>query len=181
MKPLLLILAPVIAAGLLVGCGGDSRILKPEADPKLSFVYGYMDMKDAPTKLDWLTIRQFSPRIRNSMYHMRIHEGVFYFEIFPKGSFGVVRFGGSGNIVTDPHAYGIPRQDKSMRLKIKNPGIYYLGSFKYKAIKKGFLERDSFDIEKVDSPTEKEVLKRIMLFAKDSAWNAKLKKHLRSL
>ena len=174
------ILTAAALAGILAGCS-DARFLdKPPAEER-SFVYGYIDMDDAPTDADWVHIRQFAPKVKNDIWSMRTHDGVFYIEKFGPGSYGVIKFGGGGGFFTNPHAYGIPRQDTSMRLVIKKPGIYYLGTFKYKHIDRGFFQQDSFDIEKADTPTEKEVLKRIIEFAKGSGWEQQLKNHLAGL
>lgn len=174
------ILAAAALAGLLTGCT-DARFLNKPPGEERSFVYGYIDMDDAPTDADWVQIRQFLPKVKDDIWNMRIHDGVFYIEKFVPGSYGVIKFGGEGGFFTSPHAYGIPRQDKSMRLVIKKPGIYYLGSFKYEHISRGFFEPDAFNIEKSETPAEKEVLKRIIEFAKGSGWEKKLANHLRSL
>lgn len=162
-------------------CSGDMRLLDKPPGEKRSFVYGYFDMDDAPTDADWVQIRQYRPKTEYNIWNMRTHEGVFYMEKFVPGAYGVIKFGGGGGMFSSPHAYGIPRQNKSMRLIIKKPGIYYMGAYKYKSVKTGFFEGGKFSIEKVKKPSEKEVLTRIIKFAKGSGWEKKLEAHMRRL
>jgi hypothetical protein len=66
-------------------------------------------------------------------------------------------------------------------VRISKPGIYFLGSYKYQQVKTGFFEGSKFDIERVDSPTEAELLQRILDEDKEikgSAWEEKIRQRL---
>ena len=82
------------------------------------------------------------------------------------------------------HEYSFPKQGNRTSLRISKPGIYFLGSFKYKKVKTGFFQQGKFAIEKVSKPTEAELLKRILDEdddIRDSAWGAKIRARLAQL
>jgi hypothetical protein len=69
-------------------------------------------------------------------------------------------------------------------LRISKPGIYFLGSYKYKQVKSGMFSQAKFTIEKINKPTEAELLKRILDESsdiKDSAWGNKIRARLAQL
>jgi hypothetical protein len=65
-------------------------------------------------------------------------------------------------------------------LRITKPGIYYLGSFKYRQVKTEIFDSGKFEIERVKQPTEAELLKRLLEKerVKESAWAEKIRSRL---
>jgi hypothetical protein len=147
--------------------------------PDDSIVYGYIDMDDAPVDLDWVSFRQYSPPTDRPHYSAGIEDGVFFNTYMSPGSYAVDAFGGSG--FNSSYTFNIPRQDDSMRLVIQRPGMYYLGSFRYKRIKTGFFDPDKFDLERSETPTEREVLERLIEVFKGTAVIPKLQQKLEAL
>jgi len=65
---------------------------------------------------------------------------------------------------------------------IKKPGIYFVGSYKFKMIKKTTMfEQGEYDIIKINKPTEKEVLEKLLKYAKDTIWKQRILIRLKEL
>ncbi len=170
----------LITLGLLGGCASTGRDVN---DPTNSLVFGYIDMDDAPTSVDSATLRLLAPPSEKPYWGMGVKDGLFYNFYLPPGSYQLDNFYGSGFFAGE-HEYNLPRQGNETALRITKPGIYFLGSFKYKKEKTGFFEQGKFSIEVIDKPTEAELLKRILdkdSDARDSAWGDKIRARLAQL
>jgi hypothetical protein len=171
-----------LTLGLLAGCasGGPKRDIN---DPTNSLVFGYIDMDDAPTKVSYAWIEQVVPPSDAPYWGLGVTKGVFYNSYLPPGSYQLSKLGGSG-FFAGQHEYAFPKQGNRTSLRISKPGIYFLGSYKYKKVKTGFFQQGKFAIEKVSKPTEAELLKRILDEdddIKDSAWGARIRARLAQL
>jgi len=171
-----------LTLGLLAGCAssGPQRDIN---DPTNSLVFGYIDMSDAPTSVSSAWIVQVAPPSDTPYWGLGVNKGLFYNSYLPPGSYQLSKFGGSG-FFAGQHEYMFPRQGNRTALRIKKPGIYFLGSYKYKKVKTGFLSQEKFSIEKMKKPTEAELLKRILEEddnVKDSAWSTRIRARLAQL
>jgi hypothetical protein len=172
----------LIVLGLLAGCGssGPKRDIN---DPTNSLVFGYVDMKDAPTGVDYAWLVQVAPPSKTPYWSLGVRKGLFYNMYVAPGSYQLSRLGGSG-FFTNEHRYNFPRQGNETALRVDTPGIYFLGSFKYKKVSTGIFEQSKFAIERVDKPTEAELLKRILAEDSDvaqSTWGEKIRARLAKL
>jgi hypothetical protein len=181
MKRTWLILS-LIAVWLLVGCAGGGGYGRDINDPTNSLVFGYVDMADAPTKINTVTLQQVAPPSDKPYWHTGAREGLFHIAYLPQGSFQLATLRGSGFWSGDVR-YNFPRQGSETAVRITKPGIYFLGSYKYKGVKTGFFEGGKFDIERVKSPSEAELLRRILedKEIKGSAWEARIRQRLSQL
>lgn len=145
---------------LLVGCSstGPERDIN---DPTNSLVFGYVNMDEAPTKAGSASILQVAPPTETPYWNTGVKDGLFFDSYLPPGSYQLASFYGSGFFAGE-HRYSFPRQGNETSLRITKPGIYFLGAFKYKKVKTGFFEQGQFSIEKINKPTEAELLKRIL-------------------
>lgn len=169
--------------GLLAGCGTTaSGPLRDINDPTNSLVLGYIDMEDAPTKAKTATFLQVAPPSDAPYWVTSVDEGLFYHVFLPPGSYQLTKVYGSGFFAGE-NEYSFPRQGNETSLRISKPGIYFIGSFKYKQVKTGFFEGRKFMIERVSKPTEAELLKRVLEYDKvaKSAWGAKIRARLAQL
>ncbi len=132
-------------------------------NPKNSLVFGYIDMSDAPTKLKGAWLRQVAPPTDSPYWSMGIEKGLFYNTFIRPGTYQLSSFAGS-SYAKGSYEYNFPRQGRNQTaVKIKKPGIYYLGSYKYVKVRKGgMFKQAKFSIERVDEPTEAELLRRIL-------------------
>jgi hypothetical protein len=113
---------------------------------------------------------------------MSATDGMFYNSYAPPGSYILDSLTGHSFFKGD-YSYNFPQQGNSAQLRITKPGIYYVGSFKYKEVKTGFFEAAKFGIQKVDQPKEAELLKRMLEIReiKESAWGNKIRARLAQL
>ena len=171
----------LIAAGLLACASrGPERDIN---DSSNSLVFGYIDMADAPTSVAYASLVQVAPPSNAPYWALAVRWGLFYHAALPPGSYQLSSFGGSG-VFSGQHKYNFPRQGSQTALRIAKPGIYYLGSFKYKKVSTGMFEQGKFAIEKIDKPSEADLLKLILdegTDIKSSAWNDKIRTRLAQL
>lgn len=172
----------LIIIALLAGCGsgGPKRDIN---DPTNSLVIGYIDMDDAPTSAQTVTVMQVAPPTEAPYWEYWVSKGMFYNAHIPPASYQLSSVSGTG-FIAGKNRYNFPRQGNSTNLRITKPGIYFLGSFKYKKAKTGIFEQGKFEIEKVNKPTETDLLKRILEEDSDikkSAWANKIRARLAEL
>lgn len=151
---------------------------KEFVDPKnrdVSIVFGYIDAEETPSYggIDWVTIKQYKPKAK--YYFTPWEDGLFYHVGLPKGSYQVDNFGRHTRWYSNAqytYDFGGKGRNKTARI-IKKPGLYFLGAYKYKHIdSESWLEADSFTMEKIRSPSEKELLIRLLkIMQEDSDLN----------
>ena len=157
-------LIPVVLAFALGGCAST-----PPVDPKdetLSLVYGYFDMKDAPSGLDWVSLKQYGTK-EGGWYHLKAKDGLFFHVGVEPGSYQVAKFGGMGGVPLltrreFEYDYGSKGRNRTA-LRIAKPGIYFLGAHQYvNHAGKGFFAADKFEMKAAKAPGEKELLQRLI-------------------
>lgn len=126
-----------------------------------SVVYGYLDTSEAPAGLINTLFFQYKPVTKKPYWSMatkKVGKGyIFYHYGLPNGSYQVSEFVGQscflifcGNTI---YYYEMPKQGKNgTAAEIKKPGVYFLGSYKYKKVKTGFFSRGKFDIIPAENP-----------------------------
>jgi hypothetical protein len=131
--------------------------------PNNSLVFGYIDMSDAPTKVQGAWMQQLSPPTDKPYWSMGIEKGLFYNTFILPGTYQLSKFAGSG-FMSGAHEYHFPRQGRNeTAVIIDEPGIYFIGAFKYvKAKRGGMFKRAKFSIEPISEPTEADLLLRIL-------------------
>jgi hypothetical protein len=183
MKKRIGVLLLVAAAGLAAGCGGGGHG-RDINDPANSLVFGYVDMGDAPTKVTGAHIMQVAPPTEKPYWGTDVREGLFYTYYLPMGSYKLASLHGS-SFLRGEHRYTFPRQGGGdTAVRVDKPGIYFLGSYKYKNVKTGVFEQGKFDIERVSKPTEAELLQRLLDTdpqIKGSVWADKIRSRIARL
>ena len=166
----------LVAALALTGCATPTpEFVKPD-EPNLSLVFGHIDMEDAPTKLKWVELKMVRPVVEKPYYNFWVRDGTFFRSHVRQGSYKFEQFG-AGNT-----KYMFPAQGKGvMDRQIPRPGLYYAGSYKYKKISRGLFRDDQFDLEPTSSPSELELLKKIVAYAQDDYWKGMIEKRIREL
>ena len=176
------VLALAIAVSFLAGCagGGHGRDIN---DPGNSLVFGYVDMADAPTKISGAQIMQVAPPTEKPYWGTDVRDGMFYTYYLPPGSYKLATLHGS-SFLKGEYRYSFPRQGSEQGVRIDKPGIYFLGSYKYQTVKTGMFEQSKFDIARVKSPTEAELLQRMLdndPELKKSVWADKIRERIARL
>ena len=185
----------LLALILFAGCGltfqartlKDKEMDQPRKDEE-AFVFGYVDMEEAKTGLDWAFMTQVEPRVFDPNRYFRAHEDIFYLENMSKGLFRWEYFGGNGvGHVTGTYFgtyavdYFLKKFKEEITIRVPKAGVFFLGAYKYVHVDGGFGKKDSFSLKPVSKPTERELLEKILAFAEDTKWEATLRKHLRRL
>jgi hypothetical protein len=186
-----------VALWLLSGCAygfNDHKVLDAEPNQpnsaQASFVFGYIDMEDADPGLNWVTFQQLAPVAKDPDIPGRAKDGIFYLENIARGSYQVYDFGGRGGgffakgklYFTYPVSFPVPRQSGFLRVKVEKPGIYFLGSYKYVSVSGNRLTTNYvFDLKPLKTPSEREVLERLLPMVKGTQWEGRLTQRLRSL
>jgi hypothetical protein len=165
------------ALGLLAGCagGGHGRSMD---DPSNSLVFGYIDMTEAPTTISGASIAQVLPSTDKLYWGTDVRKGLFYSYYLPPGSYHLAAVRGS-DLRQVAYHYDLPQQDSEPALRITQPGIYFLGSYRYLDA-----EADGFELERMDTPTEAELLQRILeedSTLKGSTWEGRIRARLSQL
>jgi hypothetical protein len=138
---------------LLAACSSTSPV--SSTDESLSLVYGYFDMKDAPTKVQWVGLKQYGGTEAGT-YRLGVEDGLFFHVGVEPGSYQVDKFGGSSFLRGDyVYNYG-GKGRNSTAVRIQKPGVYFLGAHRYVSTK------GKFDMQPAKSPTEKEILQRLI-------------------
>jgi len=158
------------AAFLAAGCASTSEDVDIK-DDTVSLVFGYFDMKDAPSDLEWVSLKRYGTQDDRQkagwVYSLPAKEGLFYHVGIRPGSYQVDKFGGSGGIpllTRRPFEYDFGSRGRNRTaVRIERPGIYFLGSYRYvNHAGEGFLDADKFAMQPAKQPGEKEVLQRLI-------------------
>ncbi len=179
--------APIYAAIMTfalitVGCGGGWKPFVKSAQEEQTLIFGYLDMDDAPTSLQWVQLKQLRPVTKGPYYHFIIDDGLFYRTDTPKGIFKFESFGGLSRLRNMSFTFKFPAQGKgAMDPVIDKPGIYYVGSYKFKKVKTGFFEEGKFELEKISKPSEKELLVKLMAKAEHPSWKTVIQKRVQEI
>lgn len=175
--PLLLILATAI---LLGGCS-DSPFIKPENSNE-SMIIGYVDMGDAPGSFNGVYVKKIQPVEKKPYYNFWLDGGMFYRSPVAPGVYKMDSIKSFSRWTNTSYSFNFPQTGRSeMDVRISKPGVYYVGSWKYKKVDTGFFERGKFDLVRVQKPTELELLKRVLPEARDPYWVDMINKRIREL
>jgi hypothetical protein len=156
---------PVVLAFALGGCASTKPV--DTNDETLSLVYGYFDMKDAPSGLDWVSLKQYGIGKEAAWYHLRAKDGLFFHVGIEPGSYQVDKFGGTGGIPLltrreFEYDFGSKGRNRTA-VRIGKPGLYFMGVHQYvNHAGKGLFAPDKFDMKPAQAPGEKELLQRLV-------------------
>lgn len=166
----------LLAALALTSCSTPAPKFEKPTKPGLSLVFGHIDMKDAPTGIRWVDMRRVRPVAEKDVYYFWVVDGTFLRSHVPEGTYKLTQFGGG------KYTYSFPAQGKGdLDRQITKPGVYYVGSYKYKKIPRGLFRDDQFDLIPTDSPSELELLKKISVYSRDDYWKDMIEKRIREL
>lgn len=166
----------LLAALALASCSAPPPKFGKLDEPNLSLVFGHIDMEEAPSKLKWVELKMVRPVVEKPYYYFWVREGTFFRSHVRQGSYKFEKFGGGNN------EYIFPSQGRGvMDRQIARPGLYYVGSYKYKKISRGLFRGDEFDLIPSNSPSELDLLKKMVVYAEDDYWKGMIEKRIREL
>lgn len=171
--------AAALALIFLVSSCTTAGLVAPSSS-ETSIVFGYLDMTDAPSDLQSVTMKRMRTETPPYLFHVK--DGVFFQLDVAPGAYKFMRFGGSSFIKQTAYDYKFPAQGKgSLDLEVTKPGVYYVGSWRYKKIKSGFFTPGEFDLEPMQSPGEREVLEKVFANASHEHWRKMIRARLAEL
>jgi len=152
----------VILLLCMAGCVTSNSVPIDPRDETLSLVYGYFDMKDAPSDLQWVSIKKDD--IKPQYYAAGVKNGLFWHVGIGSGAYQVETFGGQGGLLARPFKYNFGTRGKNnSAIKAANPGVYFMGAYVFVEFSGGILGTDRFDMRPTKTPTEKELLQRLIV------------------
>lgn len=169
----------LLALALMIGCAG---LKNPDQPNNAVLIFGYIDMDDAPTNADYVTIRQYKPKPKDNKPYWTAtgQDGLFWYSNLVPGSYQMVAFGGHSCWKNASYNYNMQDFDKNeSALAMEKPGVYFMGSFKYMHV--GSFFSNKFDVQKTSTPTEKEVLQLLLPYSKGTYWEPLIQKRIGAL
>jgi hypothetical protein len=149
------------------------------------FIYGYIDMADAPAKLDYINLLRTGPGEDDERFWWpAVSEGMFWNSVVEPGYYILSTFGQRATQYRPGMVFSVPRQRNPFRFVFPEPGIYFVGAYRYIPGERspGFWGRSTgFDLEPVEAVSEQMVLSHVIAKQKDARWNDLLRARLESL
>ncbi len=173
----------------LATCATTGGKLETEHDND-SLVFGYLDMSQAKGHFEWVQMQQLQPPTDKPYYNCYADKGLFWHPRVAPGTYKFLKFGGMDGIKigsvhlfgSTEYQYNFPRQGKGdLDPVIEKPGLYFVGAYKVVVKRAGIFKPDEFDIQKTDSPTEKELLQQLLAKDDKGEWRARIEKRLTEL
>lgn len=173
----------IILLTFILGLSGCQGLLpKPKFDandPNSSVVFGYIGMKNMPSEFGWVKIQGLggeddyvtASTYKGAFWHVAVRPGHRYIPTF--GGFSSRGIFGHGDVA---NLYNFDKKDrKSMSIKIRKPGVHFMGSYKFS------MHKDKFNTEKVRSPSEKAVLKKVLIGLKKESGERFYKRQIKMI
>ena len=175
-------LLPALLSFAVLGCASGPGKIDPK-DESLSLVYGYFDMTDAPSNVEWVFLKQYGNN-KDEGYRVSAKDGLFLHVGIEQGSYQVAEFGGVGGIpmlTRRDFRYDFGSKGRnSTATRINKPGVYFFGSHRYvNHAAKGFFDADKFEMRPSKAPSEKEVLQKVIRQLETDSELAEYKRALR--
>lgn len=146
---------------LLIVGGCATRRVDPN-DQSLSLVYGHFDMAVAPSPAEWVLLQSN----KGSVYNMEAQDGVFMYVGVPQGYYKVHSASGFGGIPLltrqQYHYYFSKKEQDAMATRVTEPGIYFIGAYKYVGDPGNFLRPANYRMEPNKAVSEREVLVKLI-------------------
>ena len=185
MLRLMLLVVPILT---LTACG-PSKSVKEMEDPNSSLIFGYIGRDDGPVKFDWVQLRHSKPGAKDIFIESRAdRNGLFYAENLSPGHYQIHRYGWGVRPLGENVAHGgggaiftFPKTENLSAMHIKGPGLKYMGTFMYTRVKTGFFEGGKFTIDRTTTPSEKELLQKLLRYTKNTKWEASVKERLANM
>lgn len=145
---------------ILGGCAGTP--IDPK-DESVSLVFGYFDMADAPSELEWASLKRYGEK-ESGWYTMDARDGLVFHIGIGSGSYQVEKFGGDGGILSrGRYEYNFGTRGRNeTAIRIQKAGIYFIGAYKYLDRPGGLFKADKFHMKPIKEPSEKELLQRLI-------------------
>lgn len=171
------------AVSLLSGCATSLSELDPPTSPNAILVIGNFDMNEAMSTLTEVDIERLKPdpdTLKDKFWV--IHKGESYTFFSAVLTTGQYKFTGVGGRMGRNGMWYDLEGDARFTRTFAKPGIYYVGTYKIKTIMpKGMMGRAKNEITTIKEPNERELLLKVLPYAKHEYWKAMIERRLREL
>jgi hypothetical protein len=155
----------IVVAGLALvtaGCGSTPTPVDPK-DESRSIVFGYFDMTDAPSSVEWVSLKQYGGD-KAVWYDLAVRDGLFFHVAIAPGAYQIEKFGKNpGFLSNTKYVYNFGTRGRNeTATRIDRPGLYFLGAYKYVKHQTGWFEQGKFEMQPINTPSEKELLTRLI-------------------
>ena len=140
----------------------------------VALVFGYVDMKQAPSPLQRLRARRLDGEAKGEDVYFGTRGGLFFHEDLPPGRYklesleGVPALFYLGSLAVWPgQPYALALPPKVGVFEVKGPGVFYAGSYEYRRTP-GFI--DAFTVLRSTSPGERQLLPALSRVLVESRW-----------
>lgn len=168
-----------------------SKHMDEMEDKNSVLIFGYFNDKAAPFIMSWGEVKQVRPKTDEPVKDFRSNEkGLFYLENLPKGSYEVLSVGGPEKGLSRSYYDGwsmpLDRDDKAfvkrMQIRAKKPGLYFVGSYTVNKLKDGgMFGSDKYEMVMTKEVSEKQALKKLLVYADKTKWKSVIQKRLKRL
>lgn len=174
----------IIFAFALTACG-PSMYVREMKDSRSALVFGYINENNGSMQFHWVQLKRTDAAGSEEYYTTHSdRDGMFYAENLPPGQYQIHRIGwgntpmGSNAIAGAGELWSFGAGGKTTAMQVK-PGLQYFGSFRFTFIKgKGVFKSDSFNFERAGSPSESELLKRLLTYTEGTHWMEAIKRRM---
>jgi len=172
------------AAVLLVGCSHAAKLETMES-PQSAMVFGSVTADEPIRNVRMLEFGKVYVTFASEPPKPQLlNNGMFDFENVPPGRYYVESIASAHNLYSfAPTADTDIDQFKQEHLFTVKPGeLYYLGSFRIKITKNaGTFSSGEMSLQRVKSPSEKDILKRMLRIGKGSGWEPRIQARIDQL
>ena len=164
---------------LILGCSTTTtpKLGKPEIENG-SLVFGYIDMEDAPSWYQWIEMKSETQPKKEPRYFW-VKDGMFFRVDVSPDRYRLTEFGGSNRYTNSEFRFTLPEQPQ-FRREINKPGVYFIGSYRYKS-NTPLVGRYTFDLLPSKTPSERELLEKILVYAEHEHWRRIIVQRLNQL
>ena len=173
--------ALVLFLSLALGGCGSQQLAKEREDGDRSLVFGYIDAKESNTVFDSFAFAPNAPGKKGEDIEARVagSDDAFFLENMKSGPYRFSRF--VTRLGANSYVQVFPESGPGVRgFKIDKPGLYFVGAYKFRRVRTGFNEH-KFELDLLTSPTQKEVLQKILPYTKGTKWEDLVRKRLSEL
>lgn len=161
----------------LAGCASSPDLGTPDAN-NVSLVFGHIDASTSPYTLDSVQMKRTSPKTSTPYYNFWVVDGTFFRADVPRGNYRLNVLSGHADMKNNQIKLDLPdTQKQKLQVSISKPNTYYVGSFTYQP---GSNTTSPRLINKT-TPSESELLKKILPYAKDPYWRRMIEQRLNEL
>lgn len=164
---------------LLAGCGSSPRPLQGPAGPEATFVFGHVDVSDAPCPLEWFSARKVVEGREGEIRRFRVDGGDFFAENVPLGSYWLWECGGRTFTLTGSGTKVFEFRRPFPELRLDGPGVHFAGSFRVRD--QSSILGKKYLVERASAPSEADLLRRLLPRVQGTAWEDQVRRRLETL